>query len=293
MSHSGGVHRENHEDRSWPGADSRAEHRQPDACRCRTERGWKGRSGDPRPAVPSDSLSNPLADKQAELRQEAISDVLSGMATPRIVNGNLVAKTGREPSRRSGHQQDQYVELANERTDRVFTLLVEFGDQRHPDFPDVDVDPDTAGPTRYDGPLFNQIPKPGTDDNSTFWRENFSKDYYEELYFGDAPDGISLRQYYEKQSSGRYSVTGSVTDFVRVAYNEARYGRPFEGTLDGVGCTLADIVCSNTWALVGDGMNQWVEDQKAAGRTDAEDAGRPQDLRRPGPVRLRRRWQLR
>ena len=29
-------------------------------------------------------------------------------------------------------------------------------------------------------------------------------------------------------------------------------------------------VCSNTWNLVSDGMNQWVADQKAAGRTDAE-----------------------
>ena len=34
----------------------------------------------------------------------------------------------------------------------------------------------------------------------------------------------SLKNYYEKQSSGRYSVDGEVTDWVKVPYNEARYG---------------------------------------------------------------------
>ncbi len=234
----------------------------------------KARPSEPRPATGGDSLPNPLGDKQAELRQTAVANVLNGAATPTVVNGNRVLKTGREP-RAGGGRQDQYVELENERTDRVFVLLVEFGDQRHPDFPDVDVDPDTPGPTRFDGPRFNEIPEPGPNDNSTGWRPNFSKSYFRKLYFGPGPTGDdSLRQYYEKQSSGRYSVEGMVTDFTRVQYNEARYGRPFEGVLDGVGCTLADLVCSNTWALIGDGMAQWVADQKAAGRTDAQIAAR-------------------
>ena len=56
--------------------------------------------------------------------------------------------------------RDQYVELENEGTDRVFTLLVEFGNQRHPDYPDQDTDPDTPGPARFDGPLHNEIPEP-------------------------------------------------------------------------------------------------------------------------------------
>ncbi|MEU8182577.1 immune inhibitor A domain-containing protein, partial [Micromonospora sp. NPDC049047] len=33
-----------------------------------------------------------------------------------------------------------------------------------------------------------------------------------------------LHQYYEAQSSGRYTVDGEVTDWVKVRYNEARYG---------------------------------------------------------------------
>ena len=44
----------------------------------------------------------------------------------------------------------------------------------------------------------------------------------------------SLKTYYEKQSSGRYSVDGMVTDWVKVKYNEARYGRPFDGVVDGI-----------------------------------------------------------
>ena len=225
---------------------------------------------EPRPDDPSDALPNPLADKQAALRKEAIADVLSGEATPQTINGNEVVKVGSEPAAAGTGTQDQYVELANERTDRVFTLLVEFGNQRHPDFPDEDVDPGTPGPSRYNGPRFNQIPQPGPDDNSTGWEPTYDKAFYQDLYFGGGGSTESLKTFYRKQSSGRYGITGSVTDFVRVPYNEARYGRPFEGVLDGVSCALDDIVCSNTWALVGDGMTKWVADQRAAGRSDAQ-----------------------
>ena len=72
-----------------------------------------------------------------------------------------------------------------------------------------------------------------------------------------------MKKYYEKQSSGRYSVDGKVTDWVKVQYNEARYGRS-----NGFPC--GGNVCNNTWVLVQDAVNQWVADQKAAGRTTAE-----------------------
>ena len=49
-----------------------------------------------------------------------------------------------------------------------------------------------------------------------------------------------MKKYYEKQSSGRYSVDGLVTDWVKVKYNEARYGRS-----NGFPC--AGNVCNNTW----------------------------------------------
>ena len=74
--------------------------------------------------------------------------------------------------------------------------------------------------------------------------------------FGRLGRGESLKNYYEKQSSGRYSVAGTVTDWVKVQFNEARYGRS-----NGFPCD--DIVCDNTWELVKDGMNAWVESQEA------------------------------
>ena len=39
-----------------------------------------------------------------------------------------------------------------------------------------------------------------------------------------------MKKYYEKQSSGRYSVEGEVSDWVKVDYNEARYGSNYCGT---------------------------------------------------------------
>jgi immune inhibitor A len=130
-------------------------------------------------------------------------------------------------SRRGGHHRGgQYVELEREATDRIFVVLTEFGNERHPDYPDQDTDPDTPGPARFDGPLHNEIPEPDRSvDNSTVWQPDYSHEHYQDLYFGGNREHDSVRTYYEKQSSGRYSVSGTVTDWVRVRYNEARYGR--------------------------------------------------------------------
>ena len=218
-------------------------------------------------------LPNPASEKQAALRQQAWADVLSGEASPQSISGNSVLKVGKEPAVvRSGRTdakakatatQDQYVELSNERTDRVFVFLVDFGTQRHPNYPDRDTSAATPGPVTYDGPGFNEIPQPGPDDNSTQWQPQYDKQYYEDLYFGDGELADSLKSYYERQSSGRYSVEGMVTDFTTVPYNQARYGRS-----NGYPC--AGNVCSNTWNLVSDGMTQWVADQKAAGQSDEQ-----------------------
>ena len=62
---------------------------------------------------------------------------------------------------------DQYVELRREKTDRIFVVLAEFGNERHPDYPDQDTDPDTPGPATFEGPLHNAIPEPDrTKDNT-------------------------------------------------------------------------------------------------------------------------------
>jgi immune inhibitor A len=224
----------------------------------------------------SDELPNPFESKRRALRQEGLKDVLNGRTKATKVNGSTVVKVGKTTgagpagaaaNRRaaaSGKTKDQYVELAREKTDRIFVILTEFGNERHPNYPDQDTDPDTPGPAVFDGPLRNQIPEPNRAvDNSTVWQPDYSADYFRKLYFGKGKDVESVKTYYETQSSGRYSVDGEVTDWVKVKYNEARYGRS-----DGYPC--ASNVCNNTWQLVRDAANQWVADQKAAGRTDAQ-----------------------
>ncbi|NMO54395.1 M6 family metalloprotease domain-containing protein [Actinoplanes sp. TBRC 11911] len=221
---------------------------------------------DPQPAAksgsskaPIDDLPNPLEDKRRALRTQAVSDVVSGKSKPETRNGSKVVKVGKDRSK--GKSKDQYVELSRERTDRIFVILAEFGNQRSPQYPDVDSDPDTPGPTTFDGPLHNAIPQPDRKkDNSTVWQADYNADHYRQLYFGTGKNTESLKTYMESQSSGRYTVNGEVTDWVKVPYNEARYGRD----------TCGSNVCSNTWALVRDAANQWVADQKAAGRTDAQ-----------------------
>jgi immune inhibitor A len=212
----------------------------------------------------TDDLPHPLEDKRRELREQAVNDVINGRVKPQKRGASTVVKVGRTfGSGETGRElttsgTDQYVELSREKTDRIFVILADFGDQRSPEFPDVDSDPDTPGPTRFDGPQHGQIPEPDRAvDNSTVWRSNTSADFYRYLYFGTGGDSETVKTYFEAQSSGRYSVDGKVTDWVKVPYNEARYGRDFCGS----------NVCNNTWALVRDAANQWVADQRAAGRT--------------------------
>ncbi|MEJ5946343.1 immune inhibitor A domain-containing protein [Pseudokineococcus basanitobsidens] len=216
-------------------------------------------------AAPVDDLPNPLEDKRRALRETAITGVLDGELQPEQIGGSTVVKVGEEAAAAAGRstarraeapsqrEQSQYVELSRESTDKIFVILAEFGDERHPDFPDKDTDPDTPGPTRFDGPRHNEIPEPDRSvDNSTVWQEDFDQQHYQDLYFGDGD--ATLKSYYEAQSSGRYSVDGEVSDWVRVRYNEARYGRTDQGA----------------WYLVRDAVNQWMADREAAGATDEE-----------------------
>ncbi|TWD80404.1 immune inhibitor A [Kribbella amoyensis] len=230
---------------------------------------------EPQPAAhqaQADELANPLEDKRRDLRRQALSDVLSGSAKVEQRGASKVVKVGQGiagPATRdalgrstdAGKRKDQYVELAREKTDKIFVILAEFGNQRHPDFPDVDTNADTAGPSTYDGPLHNKIPQPDRKvDNATVWQADYSPAHYRDLYFGS---GESVKTYYEKQSSGRYSVDGLVSDWVKVPYNEARYGRS-----NGTPCP--DNICKNTWNLISDAVERWVADQRRAGRTDPQ-----------------------
>ena len=125
----------------------------------------------------TDELPNPLEDKRRELRERAVADVLKGEAKAEKHGASTVVKVGKTHGRTLSDKaaaaggRDQYVELAREKTDKIFVILAEFGNERHPNFPDVDSEPDVPGPATFDGPLHNAIPQPDrTVNNRTIWQ---------------------------------------------------------------------------------------------------------------------------
>lgn len=239
-------------------------------------------------AATDDDLSSPQEAAQRQLRQRALDLVLTGQRKVEHINGSAVVRMGRKPAPytrrelarlRAGHAVpprtvSSFVELDRQQTDKVFVVLAEFGDARDPSFPDQDTNPLIPGPTTFAGPQHNQIPEPDrSSDNRTVWQPDYSAEHYRRLYFGEGPGVQSLKTYYERQSSGRYSLDGEVTDWVRVRYDEAAYGRSDDDPSDAGGndpAVCSANVCPNTWNLLRDALQQWVADQHTAGRTDEQ-----------------------
>ncbi len=184
------------------------------------------------------NLRGPLTKRQQEWRKEAVRKLVSGQKAPMKQGGSTVVQVGEE----------KFVELQVQKTDEIFSILAEFGDQ-------VDSDLGTEP-----GPLHNQIPKPDRSvDNTTKWRADFSPAYYEDMFFDAAGDGgESMADFFEKQSAGRYSVTGDVSKWVEVPYNASYYG---DNTVEYSG---------GAWAFVADSADAWYQAQVAAGKTQAE-----------------------
>ena len=138
---------------------------------------------------------------------------------------------------------------------RSSPILTDFGTQ---------VDPRTGGTA---GPVRNQIPEPdrnwdgsATDDNSTYWEPDFNRDHYMDLMFGE---GESFKDFYLKQSNGRFLAKGDVSDWVKVPYNEARYGH---NPVAGDGTSEAE----GYWNYIRDTATAWYNAQVAAGKTSAQ-----------------------
>jgi immune inhibitor A len=194
---------------------------------------------DARAFAASPHLENPLGEKREAQKQQAQQELIAGNASPRTLGGSEVVELS----------DGEFVEVATTGTDQIFTVLVEFGDR---------IDPAFGGDP---GPSVNQIPEPDRSrDNTTIWQADFDRQYYQDVYYSDDPAVPSVRQYFESQSSGRYSVDGYVSDWVRVDYNEARYGNNACGS----------HVCRSVWDVVSDGVNAWYDEQLAAGRSPGE-----------------------
>ncbi|WP_020580195.1 immune inhibitor A domain-containing protein [Actinopolymorpha alba] len=179
-----------------------------------------------------DDLPNRHGDKLRETRKAALEKVLRGEAK--------VERRGKSDVVRVG--KNEFAQLSMEKTDKIFTILTEFGDQ---------TDPRTGGAP---GPVRNQIAEPNRQrDNTTYWTDNFDRQHYLDLFFGQ--DGESMSTFYRAQSQGRYTVAGDVSEWVTVPFNEARYGSNNIADDDGY------------WNYVKDTTEAWYADQKAQGKT--------------------------
>ena len=169
-------------------------------------------------------LASPLSDKQRALRQTAVEQVVSGEATPRGDNKVVEVAKG------------QFVELAQDDSDAIWTVLGEFSDVRH-----------------------NQIPEPDrTVDNTTIWTADFDRAHYQRMLHDSGAGVNSVANFYEEMSSGRYTVTGQVEDWVQLTKGGASYGD---------NATVGD---RGAWAFVNDSVNGWYAAQQAAGKSVAE-----------------------
>ncbi|WP_327321236.1 immune inhibitor A [Streptomyces sp. NBC_01210] len=202
---------------------------------------------DARPAPPRDDA--PLSPHERErlaLRRQALAKV----TTDGLGNG---AGRGVPETVKVG---GRYVELAQQRKAKLFVILAEFGDQ-------VDTDAKADGKPKYGGtagPHHNAIEPPRADAKPTRWQKDFSRAYYQKLLFGTEKGADTLRNYYRIQSSGRYDMDGTVSDWVELPHNEARYG-----------ANNCESNCyQDQWLMVRDATKAWYDSERAKGHDDAE-----------------------
>jgi immune inhibitor A len=172
-------------------------------------------------------LSNPLAEHAFELKQRALErrlEASSREGNPHVNKIEQVAK-------------GQFVQMAFQNTDNVWTLLGEFEDYKH-----------------------NEIPKPSLDDNANKWEPDFSRDYFQDKLFGADPGTETMTNYFQEQSGGRYLVDGNVEDWIELPQTRGYYGNDFCG----------GHACTNVWEFVCDAANKWYERESTAGKTNEE-----------------------
>nr|WP_246625181.1 immune inhibitor A domain-containing protein [Fictibacillus nanhaiensis] len=91
-----------------------------------------------------------------------------------------------------------------QRVDKVLVLLIEY-----PDFPAANIQPE----------------------ETDMFYEDYVKEHYEDMIFGDngydGPNGeklVSVKQYYDQQSGGSYSITGTVGGWYKAKHPSTYYG---------------------------------------------------------------------
>jgi immune inhibitor A len=178
-----------------------------------------GIGDDPTFVQKEDNRPDPFTTQQLELKKQALEAKLNGKAYGKV--GEVA--------------RGQYVELAREGEGAIWTVLGEFADFPH-----------------------NNIAQPDRKvDNTTIWAPDFSRAYFMDLLFNEAPGANSMRNFYIEQSSNRYTVHGDVTDWVKAPGNACDYDDGDPGPGDA----------QHVWQFLIDTVNGWYEGQIAAGQT--------------------------
>ncbi len=175
-----------------------------------------------------DNRPGPLTKQQNRLRTKALAMLDSNSAKLRErPGGGATVKMPKGPQSVAGGTDDNgatYYEFpAGGKSDEIFTILSQFGGT---------------------GPAHNAIAEPDrTQNNSTYWVPDFNQAHYDGMFNADS--GESFKNYYEQLSSGRYSATSEVSDWVTVPNNAAYYGaNPHEDQ-------------GGAWDFITDSANAW------------------------------------
>lgn len=194
--------------------------------------------GEPDFAGQTDFRLDPLTAQQLKMKEDALTAQLYGK-----VAGDVKVKEV---------AKGQFVELAREGEDPVWTVLGEFnGDDTICVYPGEDPWPCT-------NPTHNMIEEPDRSvDNTTYWVEDFSRDHYMDLLFSEGKDVISMRQWYIEQSSNRYAVHGDVTDWAMVPGDACSYDDDIAHPDGG----------NAVWYFLRDTVNAWYQNELDAGKS--------------------------
>lgn len=178
--------------------------------------------------VGSDNFYSPKHAAKAEARRQRALDKLQERRGKTVARG-------------------QYVDFPVERTDRIFVMLVEYGEKGG-----YIASPTNPGLSQAAGPLHNTIAQPNRAvNNTTIWQPDYNREHYVDMYFN------KMKEYYRVQSSGRYTFEGEVMHWVKVPFNGSRYGSNLMGD-------------AGMWTLIADTINTWVAGELASGKTVQE-----------------------
>lgn len=139
------------------------------------------------------------ANKKTKLEKKQVGELKQ-----KLVNNGLVHGNGKKIGNIDVKPVQEEPWNGTERKDRILVLLIDYPDYPH-----------------------NSI-KPGESD---MYYKDYSHQHYQDMIFGDkgytGPNGenvISMKQYYEQQSGGSYTIEGTVAGWYRAAHDAAYYG---------------------------------------------------------------------